>query len=50
MEERVDASVAPKMVAYPQRNDDDDYEDESEPMEMHENEDISEDEYTNTPL
>jgi hypothetical protein len=45
MEEHVDASIAPKMVAHPQRN-----EDESEPMKMHENKGVSEDEHVNTPI
>jgi hypothetical protein len=49
VEERIDASVAPKIVAYPQRNDDD-YEDESETMKMHENEGVSKDEHTNTSV
>jgi hypothetical protein len=49
IDEHVDTSVVPKMVAHPQGNDDD-YEDESEPMEIHENENVSEDEHTNTLL
>jgi len=49
VEEHVDASVAPKRVAYPQRNDDD-YEDKSEPMETYENEGVGEHEHMNTSV
>ncbi|KAJ4744606.1 Gag-Pol polyprotein [Rhynchospora pubera] len=49
VEEHVDASIAPKMLADPQASGHDN-EDESEPVEAHENEGIIEEEHTNTPI
>lgn len=50
VENHVDASVAPRMVTHPQDGGDD-HEDESEPaVEAHEDEGISENEHTSTPV
>ena len=49
VEEHVDASVAPRMVTRPQDGGDD-HEDESEPVETHEDEGISENVHSSTPV
>jgi hypothetical protein len=49
VKEHVDASVAPRMVTRPQDGGDD-HEDESEPVETHDDEGASKNEHTNTPV